>query len=188
MKITVVTPLMRLKNLQVLEDNIRSVLAPFEWHWLIVLDKVTCFWDAENLVSNSTKITARTYEGGDRWRSSVARNYAIEITEGFILNLDDDCLLHEEMTEILRQLEDFPEVKVAAWQTIDVHGMIKNAPTPHIASPADTNAFGYQREILEQHAWLIEEDADVQFFNRLRVDGFDVAYFNKPGVRWNVNR
>lgn len=187
MKVTVVTPLMRVANLEALEANIATVLKDHDWYWLIVLDRAAAPWtESLELLKDAPRITIRDYKGGSRWASGLARNYAVEVEDGFILNLDDDCLLHENMGRILSELPD--HVQVACWQTISPEGAIMNVPTPEISNDADANGFGYRREILETFWWTTQENADTRLFNQIRGSGIPVAYFNRVGVRWNVNR
>ena len=184
MKVTVVTPLFRIRNLDALEANIATHLKDHDWWWMIVADK-TRVPSIRFIQQDCERVLWREYEGGDRWRSSVARNYANEIEDGWILNLDDDCLFHPGIARILDRIP--PEIQVAAWQTVDANNAAVNIPGPSIQSGGDANSFGYKRDVLEHHTWLNESDADGRFFNRLRADCYNVAYFDRPGVYWNVN-
>jgi hypothetical protein len=186
MRITVVTPLYRVHNVERLYENISTVFEGRDWQWMIVLDKtspeaasIERFMDREDRVINCR------YDGGDRWKSSIARNMALDVEDGWIVNLDDDCLLHDNAGKILRMIS--PDTYVVSWQTIDGDGGIVNYPGSGKLASADANAFAYQRKVMDAGTWDIREDADMYYFNKLR-GLFPIAYFAVPGAWWNINK
>lgn len=185
MKITVVTPLFRVRNVETLYANIATVFKDQDWQWLVVLDRDSPEADGvESFAVHDGRIINRDYKGGDRWASSIARNMAMEIEGGWIVNLDDDCLLHDNAGLILKIVS--PDVPVVAWQTVDQDGGIVNYPGAGRTASADANAFAYQRKVMACGTWDVREDADMYYFHKLR-GLYPISYFRIPGAWWNVN-
>lgn len=185
MKITVVTPLFRVRNVETLYANIATVFKDQNWQWLVVLDRDSPeAQDIESFAAHGDRIINRSYRGGDRWASSIARNMAEEIEDGWIVNLDDDCLLHDNAGLILKIVS--PDVPIVAWQTIDQDGGIVNYPGVGKTASADANAFAYQRKVMACGNWDVREDADMYYFHKLR-SLWPISYFRIPGAWWNVN-
>lgn len=197
MKITVVTPLLRKQNLPALEENIAEVLAAHDWQWMIVVDRLRVEnpdtpWPKPARYPKREILRGYDCEpfcGGDQWRSSVARNLASEIKDGWIINLDDDCFLEPMAGKLLSMV--CPEMMVITWQTRDDQG-VRNYPRPQFSGMADTNAFAYRAEVLEHVQWKVAANADCGFFAELQQEarerGWPIAYFQEIGVNWNANR
>jgi|SRR5262245_25008496 len=178
----IVTPMIRLYNLERLYQNIQECIT-IPWLWLVIVDLENPFIPELRMWQKAEpNLHIAFYRGGTRWRASYARNFGIEYGTSaatWIIHHDDDCLFLPEVSGPLESEDNH-----VAWQTLDFERRIANDPRNNPYG-ADTNAFAVRRYLAKQVKWPPKMDSDVIVYQELK-KLCEPTFIDYPCVLWNV--
>lgn len=196
LKLNIVTPCSRPKNLQLLLDSIRIAnnLNLFEIKWYIVFDAET-IPESQNLnpqdYPSGLKIQLNCYKNSESISGNGQRNFALEqITDGFVYFLDDDNLMHPDLlTTIWNQIQLRGEEIGIVGNQLFSEEIIRSAAR-HLVKPGsiDIAQLCIHKNLIGNKKWpLAFYDADGKFISNIYTLHYQkfvfvekvIAYYNK---------
>lgn len=176
MLINIVTPCSRIQNLQAISESINIPKGSYKW--FIV-------FDSDTIPDIEKGIDASFYavKNGDSISGNSQRNAAIDlINDGYVLFLDDDTILHQDLWEEVNKCEE----DIISWMQCLPNGRHRLNSGIYEVGCIDSGSFMVKREIIGDLRWDIGKyDADGYFAKSVarntksqrRIDKY-LSYYN----------
>lgn len=178
MFINIITPCCRPYNLKKIEESIN--IPKDKYRWIIVFDSNEL--PDDSLIPNNCEVYCNKNNMSISGNSQ--RNFALDlIKDGYIYFNDDDTLLHPELWEAVKDLDnDF-----ISFDQVNKNGVLRLQSEEIKVGNIDSHNFIISSDILESNRWILNRyDADGYFAEECFRKSKSFLYINRVLSIYNI--
>ena len=177
MFLNIITPCSRPQNLLKISESIN--IPKENYRWIVVCDSLSL--PDENLIPKNCEIYC--HKNINSIVGNSQRNYAIDMVDhGHVYFLDDDTLIHNELWENIKDLED----DFISFIQIDKNRTVRLVSNVIEVGGIDTGNFIVSHKIIGNSRWINLYYGDGVFAKECYLKSKKILHINKPLSIYNL--